>query len=346
MNRDRAERRAPEAIAAGALLLLAMALRAYRLDGQSLWYDEGVSAAMAPRALADITARAAADIHPPLYYYLLHFWSTFAGTSELALRWLSLAWGVLLVAVVCALGRRLGNRQVALFAGLFAALSPFLVYYAQEARMYAQVAALAGLSFLLFIPLVEQITGQDAGVSRRRRMALVAGYVLATAAMLYSHYFSFTLLVAQNVLAIAYIAVARRGGAGHLGRWIAVQVVTAGTYLPWLLLTFNQLQGWPSISESFDLATLLHKVFLVFTFGLAWDAAATPNREVGFYALLVATCFLPLARYRRKYFGAALLALYLLAPVLILYALSLRRPMYNPKFLLLAAPAYALLLAI
>ncbi len=49
------------------VLLLATALRFYRLDGQSLWADEGNSVALAGRSLAGITYGAAYDIHPPLY---------------------------------------------------------------------------------------------------------------------------------------------------------------------------------------------------------------------------------------------------------------------------------------
>jgi len=343
-----------------AIILLALALRAYRIDGQSLWYDEGVSAAMAPRDIVDITIRSGADIHPPLYYYLLHFWSQLTGTSELALRWLSLIFGVLTVPLAYLLGRRLFNMQVGFFAALFAAISPFLVYYSQEARMYSQVAFLAALSFYLFARLIEQVT------AHRPAVTTAAAYVVVSSAMLYSHYFAFTVLVAQNAVALVVIVrfawksrerpeLLSADGGGNLplcnpsrilASWVIVQLVTVGTYVPWLIFTIDQLQSWPSISEGFGLDTLLRRVFLVFSFGLSADAAATPNREDVFYALLFFACLLPLAKYSRKYSGTILVLLHLMTPVLVLYALSLRRPMYNPKFLLLAVPAYCLILAV
>ena len=340
---------------AGAVVLVAAALRGFRIDGQSLWYDEGVSAAMAPRDILDITVRSAADIHPPLYYYLLHFWSQWVGTSELALRWLSLAFGVLLVAVVYSLGRRLFNSQVGLYAALFAGISPFLVYYSQETRMYSQVTFLAALSFYLFTRLLEK--------SRPNRVIAVC-YVLVTSAMLHTHYFSFAVLLAQNVIVLAEVArlawVSRRvresvggkvsdlkrHGEFTLAYWIVIQLVTVATYVPWLIFAFDQLQAWPSISEGFSFLTLVRRVFLVFSFGLSPDAVATRNREVVFYALVAAVCLLPLARYARKRLGSIAVTLYLAVPVLALYWLSLRRPMYNPKFLLLAAPAYCILLGV
>ena len=88
----------------GALLvlvtLLALGLRLYRLDAQSLWYDEGFSVYLGRMDLAQITERTAADIQPPLYYYLLHGWIGFLGDGEMALRGLSLLFGVLTVPLI------------------------------------------------------------------------------------------------------------------------------------------------------------------------------------------------------------------------------------------------------
>ncbi|MDH4136466.1 MAG: hypothetical protein OEW09_07110, partial [Anaerolineae bacterium] len=83
-----------------AILLLAFALRLYRLGYQSIWYDEGVSIHLAQKSLAALTAHTAGDIHPPLYYYLLHFWLKAAGSSEFAVAFLSLTFGLLLVPLV------------------------------------------------------------------------------------------------------------------------------------------------------------------------------------------------------------------------------------------------------
>ena len=127
------------------LLVLALALRLYRLDGQSLWNDEGTSVALAARDLATITRNAAHDIHPPLYYYALHFWVKLWGNSEVAVRSLSALYGALTVLIVYGLARRLYGWRVAIVAGALAAISPLQVYYSQEARMYAQVTLLGAL---------------------------------------------------------------------------------------------------------------------------------------------------------------------------------------------------------
>ncbi|MCS7001252.1 MAG: hypothetical protein NZ518_00235, partial [Dehalococcoidia bacterium] len=62
------------AVALVALTAVAFGLRVANLGGQSLWYDEGFSVFLARHAVADIIRLTAGDIHPPLYYVLLHGW--------------------------------------------------------------------------------------------------------------------------------------------------------------------------------------------------------------------------------------------------------------------------------
>ena len=78
---------------------------------------------------------------------LLHYWVRLFGTTEGAVRGLSVLTGVLVVAGTYRLARRLLSGRGALLAGLFAALSPFQVYYSQEARMYIQ-ATLAAIALV------------------------------------------------------------------------------------------------------------------------------------------------------------------------------------------------------
>lgn len=153
------------------VLLLAAALRLYRLDGQSLWADEGNSVALAGRGLAEITCGAAYDIHPPLYYYLLHFWVRLFGTSEFAVRSLSAVIGILLVCLTFLLGHRLFDSWVGLVAAFLSAISPFQVYYSQEARMYILLAALSALSIYFLLRFME---AEAANTGHRNCSAVVS----------------------------------------------------------------------------------------------------------------------------------------------------------------------------
>src|SRR5436305_11642474 len=127
-------------------LWLAGWLRFYHLGAQSFWNDEGISLGLAGRDVPTILRSAAADIHPPGYYLLLKAWHAVTGDSEFALRSLSALAGLVLVALLYRLGRVYFDRPAALAAAALGALNPFLVYYSQEARLYAMAATLGAAS--------------------------------------------------------------------------------------------------------------------------------------------------------------------------------------------------------
>ena len=71
------------------LMLLGFGLRVVALGDKSVWWDEGLASWAARQPLADISLWTANDVHPPLYFWLLHFWRLLSGDSEFGLRLLS-----------------------------------------------------------------------------------------------------------------------------------------------------------------------------------------------------------------------------------------------------------------
>ena len=80
------------------ILLTSFALRTYRVGDQSVWWDEGLAAWAARQSLSEIAEWTSSDVHPPLYFWILHYWRLLAGETEFGLRVLSVAVGVLTVA--------------------------------------------------------------------------------------------------------------------------------------------------------------------------------------------------------------------------------------------------------
>lgn len=83
-------------------LLLGSPLRAYRLECQSLWFDETNTVDVAGQNLFGVTGRAH---RPPLYHYLLDVWLMVPGAGDFALRFLSPMFGAPMVPLVYAFGR-------------------------------------------------------------------------------------------------------------------------------------------------------------------------------------------------------------------------------------------------
>nr|HMN28887.1 glycosyltransferase family 39 protein [Caldilineaceae bacterium] len=117
------------------LLLLAWLVRLPRLSWQPLWWDEGYSTYFASEPWPRMLALTAADIHPPLYYALLHFWLELTQNIRPETeRLFSVLIGLFGVVFLIALARRLYPQQpwVVWLAALLLTVSPWHLFYSQE----------------------------------------------------------------------------------------------------------------------------------------------------------------------------------------------------------------------
>ncbi|MEO8084216.1 MAG: glycosyltransferase family 39 protein, partial [Ardenticatenales bacterium] len=358
-------------IVAWAIVAAAVAIRLFRADAQSLWYDEGTSAQLATRSAAAIVAAAAGDIHPPLYYLLLAAWSRAFGHGVLALRALSAVLGAATVAATIAIGRRLGGRRVALVAGALAATSPYLIWYSQEVRMYVLAGFLGAALVVLALadadalvddaPVPASPPNRDAprDAPRIPRTLLIAALVTAA---LYTQYLAGAAAVAIGGGAMAlgwaraFAPSRRRGGRPpwpSVARWLAAMTIAAALFVPWLARAWPVLRDWPALGAPVSLAFVARETLATYAFGIKappeWRAWWPVLTAVAFVGVALAwwpggVIALPGRRARR---WASAVALWMAAaPPLLVYAASLRRPAWNPKFIIAGAPGFELLLAL
>ena len=141
-----------------ACVLLAFGLRTYDLGAREFWFDEALTANVSALGWQGIVAHlgSAPFEHPPLYFLTLYPWQQLAGTSEFAFRFVSVLWGVLFVPLFYVLVKRWAHPPLALLGTLLAVVSPFLVAYSQEARMYTMIPCLAVLTLLAFGTALER----------------------------------------------------------------------------------------------------------------------------------------------------------------------------------------------
>ena len=125
----------------GLILLLALILRLINLGAEPYWGDEVLSLDIVRHYhnnLAEmIRYIREIEIHPPLYYILLNFWSAWFGFSELAIRSLSLVFGLATVWLVYYTGKKFyPATKFGLVAAFLTAILPLQIEYSQEARPY------------------------------------------------------------------------------------------------------------------------------------------------------------------------------------------------------------------
>ncbi|MEO0562418.1 MAG: glycosyltransferase family 39 protein, partial [Chloroflexota bacterium] len=338
------------------ITLLIAAFNVPRLDDASLWYDEAwsVYAVSAPppstyeppRGLRAILRTAAygarddalttlqrvhEDVHPPLYFLTLDGWTWLTGESVFALRYLSLLTGLIGMATVAALGRRLSDTTGGITAALVFGTSLLWTYYAREARMYAPLMMLAAASTLAYLSLIE-----------RPNWRWVALYAVIVALGVYTHYTAALVPLAHGIHLVFSSRQHNRVGTQHavslraLWIWLAAMIGTVVLYVPWLPSLYAQFTTNPGGPLATPEPT-------------SWAAVRTltgyfAGRGLPLYLALIVIAVVWRWRSRtRRDVPGLLLAWLLIVPAAVFAANAWLLPVYNPRYTLAALPALALL---
>lgn len=342
--------------AAGSIALLAVllgfALRVYRLDYQSLWYDEAFSVELAGKGIAAITGLlSTVENHPPLHFYALHFWMRLAGQSEFAVRYLSLGSGLLTIPLVYVIGRRLLGSHVTAAATLLVAISPLQVYYSQETRMYSLATALTMLAAYALLRALH-----DNSIPA---WATCAG---ANLLALYTHYYTALVIAFELLFALCWIANANHPGRKPFSvspRWptaltgllLTGGVIGAG-YLPWLSVPLRQFGSVNNYYQgSADLPRAARETLEAFATGRLGgvEQVAAVTWAFALLALLgLIAAGAPAAGSRQPaspWPVRLFLGLYLFVPIALFFLMLTQKPKFDPRYAVMAWPAFALLVA-
>ncbi len=318
------------------LLMLGAAFRLYGLSIQSLWNDELASWFMSSRESlqAVIVEEVAPDVHPPGYQVILYFMMRLFGDSEFSLRLPSAFAGIVSIAAIFTLGKRLYSWREGLVAAALLAAFITPIYYSQEARAYAFVLLFTLISAYWWVVLVEQLK------ARKQALKAAITYTISAAVLAYLHYFGLFMVILQGA---AMLLLLRRGW-----YWLGIYSVIVLCYLPWLPSFIWQMQN--RRTGNTNTGALLPPPradapleFLSFLFKRPdWLAALI----LGLYALLLVGSLFVVHRTNTRDYPAALLALWLVIPFVIIYGYSLlQTPILTYRNLIILLPPAYLLLA-
>jgi 4-amino-4-deoxy-L-arabinose transferase-like glycosyltransferase len=329
----------------GIILIAALLLRLARLAWQPLWWDEGYSVYFATEPVGRMFWLTAHDIHPPLYYLLLHGWYTLWGdTGPVSARLLSVAIGASTVALLVWSARRHfpGRPHIALGAALLLALSPMHLFYSQEVRMY-------GLALLLLLVATtafwEMVTRLDFAPSPWRWWLL---YIAAATLALSTLYFSGLWLATHQLWLLT-----RRPLTGRKLRWSwSAALAILLLQLPWWLYALPKLITYVTDKVVADADQPLNLLTYLWRHWLAWTAGGlpppSPTLQLAINALVAALLLLLLVALWRKRRDPVIgwLAAQIWLPLALGFLINLRFPFFpeGGERLQLAALPFLLLL--
>jgi uncharacterized membrane protein len=288
------------------LTILAAILRFATINDQSYWVDESQAVHEFQLSFGGLLgAWNHSEGNPPLYFILGWGWAKLFGTGETGLRSLSAVAGTALIPVTYLCGRELVSRQAGLVAAALATVSPFLIWYSQEAREYMLLAVLCGGSLLFFARAWRAPTG--------RNLAL---WALLSALALLTQYFA-GFLVAAEALALLYRARSRLAVAA-----VGAVAVVELALIPHVVGNFtNQLQWVVAL----PLSLRIKQVPVAFAMNTLDQSSAINYGLIGAAVLVAIVIALLVAgadgpQLRGAGLAAALAAAVLVAPLLLALA--------------------------
>ncbi|WP_314385348.1 glycosyltransferase family 39 protein [Pseudomonas brenneri] len=318
------------------VLLVSAAVRFYALTDTGVWLDEAFSLLMSMKSPSEILFHTARDVHPPLYYLMLHEWIKLFGNGVFAARSLSVCFGVLSVVLGIWLSRLLLSQRSSILASVLLAIFPAAVRYSQEVRMYALLGALMLGATIAFVYWLEW----------PKRKWPIGLYVLLMVAGLYTHYFA-ALCMLSHWIYIFILSSSRQVKYKYLLSrewWLANSLIVV-CFLPWLPSLLNQLDysriDWiakPGIKELVELVWF----FLNFSEGEQTPTWIFYGLALMVWGASVAICTLG----GRSGKNNTLLVVYVWCPVVVVLLVSLYKPLFYPRYFLFAGIVLPMVVAV
>lgn len=219
----------------GMALVTFITIALFNVTNAGIWFDEAFSSYIIQFNYVDIAIFTANDVHPPLYYWLLKAWTSLFGVGEFGLRSMSIFFAVATIVMTFFLTRRLFGRKVAVVALVFLSLSPMLIRYSDEARMYTLAAFIAMSATYALIKATK---------SKQKKWWVLYGVLVSLG--MWTHYFTALVWLAHWVwhaweTHTKSITVKIWIKKIFSKEWLLAYVVAVGLFLPWLYFMLKQL---------------------------------------------------------------------------------------------------------
>ncbi len=331
-----------------AFLAASLAINISNLYDQSIRLDESQSIWFSTKPLFNVLQIAAEDVHMPLYYVLLHIWLQIFGVNIPVARTLSLIFFMATLPVLFLLAKESANYKTAVLSIVFFALSPFVVWYSSETRMYTLFIFITILSSLYFLRFIKTM-------GKGSRIPLF----LTTLVGMYTHYFYWFVIASQS-LYVFYIYIVDVVKRRNIGRTFQESIkasldlvlnyllqLTAAIFfvMPWLFFFLSQGAGsnmQPQIAQ--PTSYTIFETFVNFLFG--FQSPSVLSFFISLWPLFTILIFLLFTAHKKMELGNTSYFVFLTTiPIALAVLISFIKPVYLPRYFIFITPALFYLIA-
>lgn len=309
------------------IVIIAFVLRIYHLGYESVWLDEVTSLLISQNRILSMLEITKGDVHPPLYYIILHFF-TLIGDTEFIIRLPSMIFGVLSTLAIFQVGKLNFDVKTGLFSAFLLSISIVHIYYSQEARMYSMVLFFSLICVYYFTKIIQDNERQD-----------WIGLTIFTILNTYTHYYTIFLTIPIIVSYVWIIALNCRTLRiktlyGFIGYILALFI----SFLPSIFIFINQALGRVSGTPAWGLNPTIdfyQKLTVSFSNG---------DQTTLFYYFFFVIGLLTLFAYDHSKNQSIFFTLWWITPIVASFLLSSRMP-FQYRYLIFILPAFLLLVS-
>lgn len=320
-------------------VIISLAISFYTLTRQSIRLDEAQSLWVAAKTIPGILAYISMDVHVPLYELILHSWLQIFGINIIWARILSYIFFIASLPVLYFVSRQATSKTIALLTVMLYSLSPFIVWYSFEARMYTLFTLVTCISHYFFLKIIKT-NGQRGEV----------GYFFSTLLGLFTHYFFTLLILSQIVYLFIWIqdkkseqwVIFEEYKPKELLKNIFIPLFLAGLFfVPWGI--YFIIQGAAAATQPLIPPSSVYNLLqTVINFLFGFQSATVQTLLIALWPLSVIPIFFIFSKRKAeipfnniKYFIVVTLF-----PIILVFVISFIKPVFLIRYLIFTAPSF------
>ena len=219
---------------------------------ENIWFDESYSVSIAKHSFSEIWNITGHDVHPPLYYWILHIiWMIFEN-QNIAFRLFS----VLSIAILGVLGythiRKDFGEKVGILFSFLVYFLPVICIYSQEIRMYSLAYLLVTIMSIYAYRFYKSIKDKKAIQEQNKNLIIFAIFSILSC---YTHYYALATAGLMNFIIFIFLIKNvlktrkqkdlskedKKEMAKPLKKIIIIAIIQVILYIPWLLFLIEQM---------------------------------------------------------------------------------------------------------
>lgn len=204
----------------------------------NIWFDESYSIAIANKSFSEIWTITGHDVHPALYYWMLHIINLIFGSHILIYRLFS-ALSIVLLGIIgyTHIRKDFGEKTGILFS-FFTYFLPIMNTYAQEIRMYSWTCLIVTMMAIYGYRFYKNIK-QKEEKNKLKNLCLFGVFSICSC---YIHYYALVTAGLINLILLIYLIKNRKDNKKDLRNFLILAVIQIVLYIPWMVFFVVQLK--------------------------------------------------------------------------------------------------------